>query len=116
MKWKDVLTLDEENQRITFTQSGVTCSTSDIIKSEVITAKVQKEVAKEILNSIANAFTDSVSNGQEYMKVHVRVTLANNKKEDIVISKERVIRFSDAFNEDVKIARKIQARIKELKK
>lgn len=115
MKWKEVLLVDEEKGSITFTQDNFTCSISDIVKVEVITSKVQKAVHKEITNSIANAFTNSIANGDEYLQVYVRIQCVNGDKENLQISKEAVVRFSDLYNEQVRIARKIQQRIKELK-
>lgn len=116
MKWKEVFTINEEEQSITFTQDGFRCFIHDIEKCEVITSKVQKAVHKEITNSIANALTNSIANGDEYMQVHLRIQLINGEKENLLISKEPVVRFSDTYNEQVRITRKIQQRIKDLRK
>ena len=115
MKWKELFTVNEEAKSITFIQSDITCSFSDIVKVEVVTLKVQKEVSKEILNSIANAMTNSIANGDEYMHVNVRVQFADDSKIDIQLSEDRVLRFSDAYNEQVRIARKVQTRLRELR-
>lgn len=112
MKWKDIFTLDQERDIICFTKTGHMYGFSNIDRTEVYLEKMSKTVAKEITNSLANAFTGSFITNEELVKVHLRIHMKDEEIEDVIISEVALNRFNDEYREDVRVARKLQERIK----
>lgn len=112
MKKSDFYTIHEEN--ISFVQTQHEYPIHDIGKTEVLIRPVEKSGGNIILNSIANAATSSIANGDEKVNVILRVHF-KDVHEDILMNTETLNRTSFAYTEIVEATRRLQKSIKQLK-
>lgn len=106
MKKSSIYTVQES--MITFTKSGNTMKISPDIKVEVSTKPIRKDMKGEVLNSIVNATSSSIANGNEFVNIYVTVTSPTNEKEVIQLNDMPLVRNNLEYHDMIKHARKLQ--------
>lgn len=119
-KIKDAFHVDRHNQTLNFAQSGNICQFKDILKTDVTLAIAGKRhgastALATAISSTGGALSVGMLVPDERVDVIVRVFLSNGECEKIVTTDKPVSRVCKDYFEYVRIARQLQAKIKELK-
>lgn len=80
-EYNDLYQVNKERDEIYFPKTNHVYRLSELWQAEVIPKKVLKPVGQEVLNSIANALTSSIANGNEKVLILVRLRFRNEKEE-----------------------------------
>lgn len=106
MKKSSIYTMQESTLK--FINSGNSMKISPEIQVEVSIKPVRKAIKGEILNTIVNAASSSIANGNELVNIYVNVISPDGEKEILLLNDKPLIRNNLEYHEMIKHARKLQ--------
>lgn len=117
-KFKDAFHVERDQRTITFTQSQNTYSFDDIMKTDVklVIAKKKNATSSALATAISStggALSTGMLVPDEKVDVVLRVFMKNGNCEQIVTTDKPVSRVCVSYFEYVRIARRLQERLKE---
>lgn len=90
-KYGDLLSVDKEKQTIYFAQNQNVYPLSTMRHVQVISLTKRKKISAEIMNSIANALSDSIANGNEKKYIYLRIDF-DGGREDVLFDEKLYVR------------------------
>lgn len=86
---------------------------TSVEKSKLKIVPVKKKIPKTVFNSLANALSQSMANGNEPVQIVLRLTLKDQSTKDILWNEEALIRNNLDYHKAIKEARELQQKIQE---
>lgn len=89
----------------------LSCNVASIQKIELKIVPVKKPASKTVFNPLANALSQSMSNGDEPVQIILRITCDDQSIKDLVWNKEPYIRNNLDYHKAIKEARALQEQV-----
>ena len=90
---------------------NLSCNVTSIQKIELKIVPVKKPASKTVLNSMASALSQSISNGDEPVQIILRITCDDQSVKDLIWNKEPFIRNNLDYHKAIKEARALQEQV-----
>lgn len=108
----DFLNIDTANHLFYILETNEEYTLARINKFNLKIEPVRKKTGSTILNSLANALSSSMGNGQELVNIKLEIFFADKESTNIAFNSVPVTRGSMEYNELVRVAREVESILK----